>query len=317
MNKLAELDTERKRLAAEILRMNTEVCRGKHDGGYPSKEFADLMTPASKALDKCLKAIVAELAKRGPDAFSKENVWLWGGPTPKWGGTMDKDTSVKGAEYFGLDNVVYVYGAINEETMAIHKKCKKLLCQLTQINRSPDAQSESNVENAERLSRLSLKYPNIKGGIIDDLTGNYGYNISRAEVKNIYDALKKHNSGLKLYAVVYAHELDGDAVKILAPYIDCVNLWVWSKDELTDLDLTVEKCRAVLPGKEIMMGIFMHDYGASDLGMPSELLEFQLHKARQYLAEGKINDLVILGDREIAKWPVAAGVIKKFLNSQF
>ena len=316
MNKLAELNAERERLVAEIVRIKT-VSEVKHDGGYPSKEFTKIMSPVSRKLDKCLLDTVTELGKGGPDKFSRENVWLWGGPTPYWGGTMDKDTSVKGAEYFSLDNVVYVYGAINEETMEIHKKCKKILCQLTQISRSPDAQRESNVENAEKLSRLSLKYPNIKGGIIDDLIGNYGYNISRAEVKNIYDALKKHNSRMKLYAVVYTHELDTDAVKILAPYIDCVNLWVWAKSELPALDLTVEKCRNAFPGKEIMMGIFMHDYGMSDLGMPPEMLEFQLDKSRKYLSEGKINDIAILGDREIEKWPDAANTIKKFLESQF
>jgi len=316
MNKIAELNAEKEKLTAEILQKNIKG-GVKHDGGYPSKEFTKLISPVSKKLDKCLVDMITELAKGGPAKFSRENVWLWGGPTPYWGGIMDKDTSVKGAKYFGLDNVVYVYGAINEETMALHKKCKKLLCQLTQISRSPGAQCESNVENAEKLSRLSRKYPNIKGGIIDDLIGNYGYNISRAEVKNTYAALKKHNPALKLYSVVYAHELDLDTIKILAPYIDCVNLWIWRKYELPDLDLIVEKCRAAFPGKEIMMGVFMHDYGASDLGMPPKLLEFQLQKARQYLAEGKIHDLVILGDREIAKWPDAARTIKKFLNLQF
>jgi hypothetical protein len=317
MNRIAELNAEREKLSAEILHMNTAVCKGKHDGGYPSKEFAAIMTPLSRELDKCLVGLIAELHKKGFPKFSKENVWLWGGPTPEWGGSMDKDTSVKGAEYFGLDNVVYVYGAIDEEAMEIHKNCKKLLCQLTQINRTPNAQRESNVENAEKLSRLSLQYPNLKGGIIDDLVGNYGYNISRAEVKNVYDALKKHNSAMKLYSVVYAHELDSATIKILAPYIDCVNLWVWGKYELPDIDLIIEKCLKAFPGKEIMMGVFMHDYGASDLGMPPELLEFQLSKARQYLSAGKINDLVILGDREIAKWPAIAARIKKFLDSQF
>ena len=40
-------------------------------------------------------------------------------------------------------------------------------------------------------------------------------------------------------------------------------------------------------------------------------------KARKYLSEGKLNDIVILGDREIAKWPANAKAIKKFLKSQF
>ncbi len=316
MNKLAQLVAEKEKLTKAIILKNTSGTV-KHDGGYPSKQYVKFIGPTSAKLDKCLFDIVAELEKSATQKFSKDNVWIWGGPTPYWGGSMEKDTSVKGAKYFGLDNVVYVYGAIDDESMAIHKKCKKILCQLTQISRSPDAQKESNVENAEKLSRLSLKYPNIKGGIIDDLIGNYGYNISRAEVKNVYEALKKHNAAMQLYAVVYAHELGHEKIKILEPFIDCVNLWVWAKYDLPDLDLIVEKCRKDFPGKAIMMGVFMHDYGASDLPTPPKLLEFQLRKAREYLAAGKIHDLVILGDREIAKCPAAAQTIKKFLKSQF
>ena len=128
MNKLAKLNAEKEKLAAEIIRKNVAGGVKLHNGGYPSKKFAAFMNPLSKEMDKCLVDIIAELAKGGPAKFSKENVWLWGGPTPSWGGSMDKDTSVKGAEYFGLDNVIYLHGAINEEAMVIHKKCKKLLC---------------------------------------------------------------------------------------------------------------------------------------------------------------------------------------------
>lgn len=317
MNKLSQLKNILEISAADIMRLRATTLQGKSDGGYPSKEFLDGMGPASAAMDQCLIEIAAEFEKGTGRILSKENVWIWGGPTPSWGGSMDPDTSIKGAEYFGLDNVVYVYGAVNDASMNIHRNCSRLICQLTHISRTSGAQPESNVENAEILSRLSRQYPNIEGGVIDDLIGNYGYNITRAEVKKIYEALKRHNQALKLYAVVYAHELEKDAIKILAPYIDCVNLWVWRKQELPMLDLTVEKCRAAFPGKDIMLGIFMHDYGATDLGMPPALLKFQLRKARQYFLDGKINDIVILGDREIAKWPDATAAVREFLDAQF
>jgi len=315
VNREAELDAERKKLDAAVMHVNTVVCAGKHDGGRPTEEYTKLMGPVSGELDRCLLALVAERFGKGTGSFSRKNVWLWGGPTPYWGGSMEKDTSVKGAAYFGIENVVYVYGAVDEEAMEIHKECRRLLCQLTRINRTPDAQSESNVENAERLSRLSLAYPNIEGGIIDDLIGNYGRSISRDEVRDVYRGLKKHNAAMRLYAVVYASELELACLPILAPYIDCVNLWVWRKTDLPDLDLIVEKCRAAFPGKEIMMGVFMHDYGASDLGMPSGLLEFQLERARRYVLDGRVRDVVILGDREIAKWPDAARTVKRFLDT--
>lgn len=315
MNRIAELEAERKRLVKEILRINLECGINREKGPIP-EEFKNVMSPMSEKLDQCLFEMIDEMDKPKERALSKENLWLWGGPTPLWGGSMDEDAAVKGAEYFGLENIVYVYGGISDKTLKIHEKCAKLLCQLASINRTPGAQNESNVENAKNLSRLSLKFPNVKGGVIDDLIGNYGHKISLKEVESIRDALKRHNADLQLYAVIYAHELDKEATKILEPCIDRVNLWVWAKFDLPYLDLIVEKCRVTFPGKEIMMGMFMHDYGASDLGMPRKLLEFQLKRAEKYLAKGKINDLVILGDREIAKWPEAADVVRQFLTTR-
>ena len=148
---------------------------------------------------------------------------------------MDRATSVKGAKYFGFDNVVYLHGPVNEDAIKLHSKCKKLLCALSGIGRSAGAQPESDTETAENLSKLSLKYKNIKGGIIDDLIQSYGRHYSCRDIENIYNALKKHNSELDLYAVVYAHELDLPSVKAFEPFIDCVNLWFWLRSDLADL----------------------------------------------------------------------------------
>ena len=63
------------------------------------------------------------------------------------------------------------------------------------------------------------------------------------------------------------------------------------------------------------MGLFLHDYGTADAGAMPELLIHQLKGARKLLAEGKINGLVILGDREILKWPEQAAAVKGFLGA--
>jgi hypothetical protein len=47
------------------------------------------------------------------------------------------------------------------------------------------------------------------------------------------------------------------------------------------------------------------------------IIESQLKRARQLLSAGKINDIVILGDREIVKYPDTAKSIKGFFASEF
>ena len=42
----------------------------------------------------------------------------------------------------------------------------------------------------------------------------------------------------------------------------------------------------------------------------------ELEGARALLAQGKIGGLVILGDREILKWPEQAAVVKGFLEAR-
>ena len=319
MNRMAELIKQKDKMIQEILELNREFVKKEPDiVGCPSKNFIQAVEKKNMELDQVLLSIFKEQDEcAGSAHFSRKNTWCWGGPTPKWGGSMDMDTSVKGAEYFGFDNVVYLHGPVNEDAIKLHSKCKKILCALSGIGRTAGAQPESDTETAENLSKLSLKYKNIKGGIIDDLIQSYGRNYSCRDIESIYNALKKHNSELDLYAVVYAHELDLPSVKAFEPFIDCVNLWFWLRSDLADMDLTVEKCRHVFPGKKIMMGVFMHDYGLGAIGNTAKIIESQLKKARQLLAAGKINDIVILGDREIVKYPDTAKSIKEFFASEF
>lgn len=271
--------------------------------------------------DKQILSLIREREKSNPCAaeygtlkFDKDKVWLWGGPTELWGGTMDKDCLVKGAAYFGTENLVYVYGENNRDMLDQYKSFKKVLCQITHVNRNPDSQPEDDVANAENLSQISLNYDNIAGGIIDDLSTTLE-RFPPDKLAAIYRALKSRNPLLQLYAVAYTFELEKDFSGHL-PYIDAVNLWVWRKHELADLDQGIERCAAVFPGKPVILGIFMHDYGSSETAIPLSLLEYNFTKARQYLSEGKIEGVVVLGDREIAKHPVQAQWIKKRLGFQ-
>ena len=128
-------------------------------------EWLELLEPERSQFAAVVDEILADLPKMDTSKFRKlddSNLWVWGGPTPYWGGSMADDTLVRGAKYFDAKNAVYVYGPTNDKMMQLHSGFKRILCQVNSQCRTPGAQGTMNDEsNAEALSRLSLKYPNI------------------------------------------------------------------------------------------------------------------------------------------------------------
>ena len=66
-----------------------------------------------------------------------------------------------------------------------------------------------------------------------------------------------------------------------------------------------------------MLGIFMQDINLTDLGYSKELMLRYLEKAERAYRAGKIQSVVILGDREIAKFPELAETIRKFFAERW
>ncbi|MBQ6597810.1 MAG: hypothetical protein IJH79_09680, partial [Lentisphaeria bacterium] len=63
-------------------------------------------------------------------------------------------------------------------------------------------------------------------------------------------------------------------------------------------------------------GIFLHEYGISDAGNLPQLLTYQLDKAREYMTRGIVEGVILLGDREIQKWPEASNAVRNYLLNQ-
>jgi vancomycin permeability regulator SanA len=66
-----------------------------------------------------------------------------------------------------------------------------------------------------------------------------------------------------------------------------------------------------------MLGVFMQDISLSDLPYTNELMLRFLDKAENAYRNGKIQSLVILGDREIAKYPELAETIRQYFASRW
>ena len=56
--------------------------------------------------------------------------------------------------------------------------------------------------------------------------------------------------------------------------------------------------------------------GRADIANVIELLKYQLDRAREYMAKGVVVGVIILGDREIKKWPEVAEAIREYLQNQ-
>ena len=103
---------------------------------------------------------------------------------------------------------------------------------------------------------------------------------------------------------------------LIQPYMDVVTLWFWHLEELLEYDKALELCQKKFPGKKVLQGIFLHEYGRYDGGNPPQLLIHQLNKVREYMAKGVVEGIIILGDREIKKWPESASAVKNYLLNQ-
>ena len=277
------------------------------------------VAPMSEEVDRLLIEAIRQVEDPADAALkvSRDKAWVWGGPTPFWFGSLADDTLPVGADYFQARNVVYVGGPVEEKYLAPLARFDKVMVQMTNTCRAPQFQHESDVQCAETVSRLSLQYPNIVGGMMDDVTST-GHNTEKVLREEVFRPLaasaRRHNPDLKVAAVVYARELDEFDFTAARPFLDRIVLWFWCKNELLDLDERLQKCREVFPGKELMMGIFIHDYGCADLGNPPECLRFQMKKAARYIQQGLLDGIVILGDREIRKWPESAQAVKDCLD---
>ena len=282
-------------------------------------EWPEKIRKENEEYNKVLHEILVTLPRCDRKKLPKitaDKLWVWGGPTSKWGGSMAEDTLVKGADYFHAENVVYVYGPTNDKMMQMHSKYKKMLCQVNENCRTEGALYHSEEENAALLSQLSLKYPNIAGAMCDDYTKGTNHILLPERYEKIYRGTKKYNKDLKVYAVIYAYELPVRNYELIQDYVDVVNFWLWNKDEILDYDKHIALCQENFPGKPIVQGIFIHEYGRADVGMPPALLEYQLDKVREYMAKGIVESVIILGDREIKKWPESASCVKNYLLNQ-
>lgn len=135
-------------------------------------------------------------------------------------------------------------------------------------------------ESAMKIARLSLKYPNLQGVIIDDFrspTGPSRY-MTDEELKNICMDMKAINPALKLYVVYYHTTQHPDSLLSCQDYFDGLTVWCWrSTDYFWDAlyEDEIRTLRENYPDKELIQGQFIHAYGDGSVPQPMNQLTKQ------------------------------------------
>lgn len=295
--------------------------------------------------------------------LTKDHVWVWDGPANNLG------PSIYGlgdaTAFFGLENLMAMWmPTTTAEAVALAKlkRFKRVVWELTtskwqrrpftsvghytDISRTDrehigwfkeDSWSvqrgwESKAE-AAKISQLSKEYPNLAGGLLDYSFGGFAHRGGTpADLRDIAAALKKDNPALDLHWMVYTNDLDAKWADYV-PYIDVVSYWEPKRENLRNLDESIEKCAAFMPGKPILLGLYMVDYWAKRLApgeehrwkwhadwaiepIPEELLEVQFGKAIELVQRGKIAGFQILAESMVDKFPATARWIRDYLSDR-
>ncbi|MCB9783336.1 MAG: hypothetical protein H6751_10285 [Candidatus Omnitrophica bacterium] len=244
--------------------------------------------------------------------------WIWEGQGLDPGVFPSIFGVGEGAEYFGLDRVQFMFHPNNDLAMRKLSDKKEVVCDISKWKfynppqggtaHQVDSSLESVAREAENVSRLSTNYPNITGAIHDDMKGLVEKSkISVNQYGKIYDALKKHNPSLKLWSVVYTHELDAEVWAGFTPFMDIINLWVWKSEDLVNLEEDLDHCRMIFPDKPINLGCYLRDYTLV-APVPMDRLKHQWDCVLRFANEGLIDGYSILaavlidGHQEQANW---------------
>ena len=144
----------------------------------------------------------------------------------------------EGADFFGLKKCHFLFHHTTELALWKLRDKEEVVCDITKHlprdvgKGGSENYSKANIETvrseAEKVSRLSLKFPNVTGAIHDDLLRmlrEQGFGGDK--YATVSDAPKRHNPNLKLWIVVYAKEMDKPEWLGVEPYVDVINLWFW------------------------------------------------------------------------------------------
>jgi extradiol dioxygenase family protein len=258
--------------------------------------------------------------------------WCWDGQAINGQWQFTIFGAGEGTKWFGLKRCCFMFHPNTAMAMEKLRDMKEIVCEISKwecqkiegtqykglgapMRMNHDGRIERKCREAEIVSKLSRKYPNVTGAFDDDLYGKIkAEHITPEQYAAVRRAVKSANPKLKHWGVVYSHELKKENWAGFTDSLDVVTLWVWASKNLVNLDRYVEQCREIFPGKPINVGCYLRDFTLLD-GVPMEMLKVQWEFIRKALRDGTIQGYSILGGFLIDIHPEQATWVRDFIKA--
>jgi len=250
--------------------------------------------------------------------------WVWEGQGVDPGVPPSIFGVGEGCNFFGLSKATFLFHPNTEMALQKMSHLDEVVCDIIKwkfvytddggYKCGREGRPGTMLREAQKLNRLARRFPNITGAYLDDFAGIIkSHPDGPAELAQVRAALTEGQPDLKLWTVVYSHELDADFWTPYLPLVDVVNLWVWENTkDLVNLDEYVDRAREIFPGKPLFIGCYIRDYPTA-AAVPMDLVKFQFERIVRYLEDDKIAGYSILGAVLIDVHPEQSYWIRDFI----
>ena len=174
-------------------------------------------------------------------------------------------SAVEGCYYFGIDNICRVkmmnhpQPPYDQESEAM-RPCKRVVWSLLGAGGEP----VTDWGDLDEVVRQARMYPNIVGGVFDDFF--LPARIEAFTPEKLREVKQRMCTGagreLDMWVVCYEDKLDN--VKNIGAYLnefDVITFWTWCGSQLYSAERNFDRIRELAPGKRIMAGCYMWNYG--------------------------------------------------------
>ena len=287
----------------------------------PRRDFIQQTALASSAITT--SPLWASASEKKPARLCDVG-WVWEGQGLDPGVPPSIYGLGQGAAYFGLQRVNMLFHPTDNHALEMLKGMTEVTCDITKWVAAWEKDGKlrwdcpggavQSITEAQRISALSKQYTNITGAFFDDLKGRMKKDgFAAGQFEEVYAGVKSANPDLKLWTVLYAHELkDEEFWKPLVPFIDIVNLWIWKSKDLQEQERHIQQCRELFPEKPIIMGCYLRDYSIP-APIPVKNVLAQINNIADSIGQGLLQGFSILASVLIDSHRPQAEAVRDFI----
>lgn len=249
-------------------------------------------------------AVAAEAPEARGSTKVRDILWVWGNPEMATPGAhplaaFAQAAPAERAALLGVPNVVMAgLGLPNDDAEAFVRTEQVAAAPRLVWEIAPDGAGDGRpfvyTETIARIRRLALEFPRIEGVLLDDMsTIAIDKGFKPEHIRGIRECLGEDHERIKVWGVLYTMNLDRPGIQDYLRELDVISLWTWHARDIVNLDENVARCAQLCPGKPIVLGLYLHDYGEGR-PIPQDLLERQCAIALTLAKAGRIDGMVFL-----------------------